>query len=126
MDATPRGGAPQYARIADRLRAQIAAGDLRIGDRVPSEPTLIDEYRVSKTTAAKALDRLAAEGLIERRTGAGSFVVRVPEMTVIEVGPGTRITATAGPVIIVERPGAPPERHQADTTIIVVTAEPRP
>ena len=67
----------------------------------------MDEYAVSKTTAAKALDMLAAEGLIERRTGAGSFVVRVPQMTVIEAGPGTRITAAGPPpTLIVARPGA--------------------
>ena len=128
MNGRLRGGAPQYARIASNLRSQIASGDLPLGARVPSEPSLMDEYAVSKTTAAKALDMLAAEGLVERRTGAGSFVVRVPQMTVIEAGPGTRITAAGPPpTLIVARPGAvTPQRYRADTTIIIVVAAPEP
>jgi len=126
MDGRPRGGAPQYARIASDLRSRIASGDLALGARVPSEPSLMDEYSVSKTTAAKALDMLAAEGLIERRTGAGSFVTRVPEVTVLEVGPGTRITVSGAPAaLIIERPGTAAQRYRADTTIIVIVAEPR-
>ena len=68
MMRADRGGAAKYARIAADLRSLITAGELGIGDRVPSEPELTGRYRVSKTTAARALEVLAAEGVIERRS----------------------------------------------------------
>lgn len=114
----------KYRRIADDLRSRITAGELVIGDRVPSQPQLCDDYGVSKTTADKALNQLAAEGLIVRRSGSGSFVLAVPETRRVMVGPGTRITATAdaGPVLVVHRPGAAPEHYRASTTVIEVSA----
>lgn len=67
-------GEPAYLRIAADLRALIADGTLGPGDRVPSQTTLRNQYGVSMPVAAAALDRLAADGLIERRQGSGSFV----------------------------------------------------
>lgn len=115
----------KYRRIAEDLRSRITAGELAIGDRVPSQPQLCDDYGVSKTTADKALNLLVSEGLIVRRSGSGSFVSSVPDIAVVTVGPGTRITATAdaGPVLVVRRPGAAPEHYRASVTVIEVAGE---
>ncbi len=56
------------------LRERIASGDLPAGRRLPSEPVLAVEQGVSRVTLRRALDRLAEEGLVSRRVGAGTFV----------------------------------------------------
>lgn len=61
-------------RIYLLLRERIASGDLPAGQRLPSEPVLAAEQGVSRVTLRRALDRLAEEGLVSRRVGAGTFV----------------------------------------------------
>jgi DNA-binding GntR family transcriptional regulator len=68
----------RYAQVAGELRAAIAAGRLRPGARLPSERTLADEFDVSRATIVSAFHLLRAEGLIETRRGAGSWVSRRP------------------------------------------------
>ncbi|WP_238359430.1 GntR family transcriptional regulator [Micromonospora fiedleri] len=74
--------ATKYDRIADDLREQIAQGTLRPGQQLPPETALRDRYRVSLVTMRRALDELAAEGLIEKRHGYGTFV-RKPRQRVV-------------------------------------------
>src|SRR5579875_3709037 len=65
---------PVYLRVLADLRAQIRDGVLAPGARVPSRNAIIARYGVGETAAKHALAVLAAEGLIEARTGSGSFV----------------------------------------------------
>jgi DNA-binding GntR family transcriptional regulator len=67
--------AHMYERIADVLRDQIMTGELRSGDRLPTQETLTETFEVSRTVARRALDILEAEGLIDRAQG-GRAVVR--------------------------------------------------
>ncbi|MFF3863028.1 GntR family transcriptional regulator [Streptomyces sp. NPDC002209] len=67
---------PLYVQIADDLRTKIQQGDLRGGDRVPSENEICEQWPVSKITARKALTTLRSEGLIEGVRGKGTFVRR--------------------------------------------------
>lgn len=71
--ADPRSPAEQ---IADDLRTEITSGELPPGGRLPSERQLADRYRVSTTTAVRAMERLRDEGLIDSKAGAGRFVRR--------------------------------------------------
>lgn len=66
-------GAP-YLRIVADVRADVAAGRLRPGDRLPSLAELAAEYGVSQPTASKAVRAIVAEGLAEGRPGVGVFV----------------------------------------------------
>ena len=66
--------APQYARIKEALRSEIAQGTLAPGDRVPSENQLAAQYSVSRMTARRALLELAENGVLLRTQGLGSFV----------------------------------------------------
>lgn len=61
------------------LRDLILSGGLRAGDRLPATRTVAKDLQVSRTTVIDAFARLQAEGLIESRTGAGSFVSRALE-----------------------------------------------
>ncbi len=69
MDATPL-----YRRIMETIRAEIAQGSLPPGARVPSEHELVRRFGVARMTANRALNELAAEGLIVRAPGSGTYV----------------------------------------------------
>lgn len=60
--------------IAADLRTQITAGHLKAGERLPSEPRLAADHKVSTPTLRNALALLQAEGMIEKIHGKGNFV----------------------------------------------------
>lgn len=70
---TQRKATPPYARIKQSLKQALARGDYAPGAQLPSEAELVARFAVSRMTVGRALNELAAEGLIERRQGAGSF-----------------------------------------------------
>lgn len=67
---------PVYQRLADSLREAIIRGDLKPGDRAPSENVLSEELGVAPGTVRKALDVLVGERVFERFQGRGTFVCR--------------------------------------------------
>jgi GntR family transcriptional regulator len=67
-------GAPIFSQVADRLAEEIAEGALAEGDRVPSSNELAAFYRINPATAAKGINVLADDGLLEKRRGIGMFV----------------------------------------------------
>ena len=69
---------PMYKKIQQDLFNMIASGQLREGDRIPSESELVEQYYVSAITAKNALNSLADRGLITRVRGKGSFVSKSP------------------------------------------------
>lgn len=69
---------PLAVQLADGLRAAAVGGALRVGDRLPSTRELAAVLRVSRTVTAAAYDQLLAEGWVEGRVGAGTFVRAVP------------------------------------------------
>ncbi|HJC57692.1 MAG TPA: GntR family transcriptional regulator [Candidatus Eisenbergiella intestinipullorum] len=69
---------PMYKKIQQDLFHLIVSGQLREGDKVPSESELMAHYYVSAITAKNALNALADQGLITRVRGKGSFVNSSP------------------------------------------------
>ncbi|MGH3208883.1 MAG: GntR family transcriptional regulator [Trebonia sp.] len=67
-------GTPLFAQVAERLAAEIADGGLAEGERVPSTNELAAFYRINPATAAKGINLLADELLLEKRRGIGMFV----------------------------------------------------
>lgn len=65
-----------HERIRGNIESAIRAGDLRPGDRLPTEAELMREHGCSRMTVSKALSALVTSGLIDRRKRAGSFVAR--------------------------------------------------
>ena len=65
---------PRYQELKDHIISLIARGELREGDRVPSEHELSDSMQVSRMTANRALRELTSEGYVHRVAGSGTFV----------------------------------------------------
>ncbi len=65
---------PIYRQILDQIRYQIASRRLQPGDRLPSVRSLARRLAANQNTILKVYDQLAADGLVERRQGDGSFV----------------------------------------------------
>jgi DNA-binding FadR family transcriptional regulator len=60
------GGVRAYEQLADKIRASILAGDLREGQRIPSEARLAGDAGVSRSTVREALRLLQESGFLER------------------------------------------------------------
>ena len=69
------GNRPLYAQVREQLLQRISTGTWRPGQLIPNEFELAREMGVSQGTARKALDSIAADGLLVRRQGRGTFVV---------------------------------------------------
>lgn len=66
---------PLYQQIQNKIIERIKEGTWRVGDRVPSEKELMDEFHVSQITTKNALAGLADKGIVERIKGKGTFVI---------------------------------------------------
>ncbi len=73
-----RSATPLYAQIAARIRVAIAAGELRPGDGLPSVRQLAGQLLINPATVVQAYRDLEADGFLEMRQGAGTFVRDVP------------------------------------------------
>lgn len=65
---------PLYRQIKDLLVQALDRGDWKPGEAIPSETELALRFQVSQGTVRKAVDELAAENLLLRRQGKGTFV----------------------------------------------------
>ena len=83
-------GIALWRAIAERLRAEIAAGRPAAGARLPSEAALAARFGVNRHTLRRALEELARAGLIRIRQGRGSFVSE--DVLDYTVGPRTRFS----------------------------------
>jgi GntR family transcriptional regulator len=64
-----------YARIEETIAAEIAQGEYRPGDQLPTEDALLRRFQVSRITVRRAIQNLVSRGLLEIRRGLGTFVL---------------------------------------------------
>ncbi|CAM4372938.1 GntR family transcriptional regulator [Nocardia ninae] len=74
---------PKYLRISEYLRDRIERGELAPGAEVPSERELAAQWQVARPTAAKALNTLRQQGIVESRRGSGTYVADRPGAPVL-------------------------------------------
>jgi GntR family transcriptional regulator len=79
--ATP-AFSPLYQQIKGLILQSLQAGEWKPGEAIPSEMDLASRFRVSQGTVRKAIDELAAENLVMRRQGKGTFVATHAEQHV--------------------------------------------
>jgi GntR family transcriptional regulator len=72
--ATSPTFSPLYRQIKDFLIRSLEAGEWGPGDAIPSEGELAGRFNVSQGTVRKAIDEMAAENMLVRRQGKGTFV----------------------------------------------------
>lgn len=64
-----------YEQVVEHVSSDIFHGRLKAGDQLPNERALAESFGVSRTVIREAMKTLAKDGLIEVRTGLGTFVV---------------------------------------------------
>jgi GntR family transcriptional regulator len=65
---------PLYQQIKALITKSLQSGEWKPGELIPSEVELANRFKVSQGTVRKAIDELAAENLVVRRQGKGTFV----------------------------------------------------
>jgi len=68
-----KSNVPLYIQLADLIREQIRNGEIKVGDKLPSETEMIDLYRLGRLTIRDALSILVNEGILEKHHGKGTF-----------------------------------------------------
>ena len=91
---------PLYQQIRQAMLASLQAGEWKPLQAIPSEMELAKRYQVSQGTVRKAIDELAAENLLVRRQGKGTFVASHDEQQVeyrfLRLHPDTGTLASEG------------------------------
>ncbi len=63
-----------YEQIVQQIEQRFLSGDLKIGDRLPPERELADQFGVSRTAVREAVNALRQKGLVEVLPGRGTFI----------------------------------------------------
>jgi GntR family transcriptional regulator len=70
------GTGPLYRQVVQALRDRILNGTYALGQQLPTESELLEEFGVSRNTVREALRQLRQDGLVASRQGSGSVVTR--------------------------------------------------
>lgn len=106
-----RGEGRLYERIAEAIRTALSEGRYGVGDRLPSERDLAQQYGVSRPTVREAIIALEVDGLVEVRTNSGVYV------TALQPQGGKPTEADVGPFELLEA------RRLFEAEIAAVAAE---
>ena len=108
---------PLYQQIKALILQSLQQGEWKPGEAIPSEMDLAARFRVSQGTVRKAIDELAAENLVVRRQGKGTFVATHAERHVqyrfLKLMPDSGDASVEGPA----------ERHIIDCKRVRASAD---
>jgi DNA-binding FadR family transcriptional regulator len=92
LPTTPR----KHRNLAELVVAQLAEhirhGELKPGDKLPTETEIMVEQGVSRSVVREAISRMQAAGLVETRHGIGTFVLPPPPAAIMGIDPATVTT----------------------------------
>jgi GntR family transcriptional regulator, galactonate operon transcriptional repressor len=90
-----------HVQLAEQLSREIVSERLAAGDVVPSEPTLVAEFEVSKTVVRETLQLLAAAGMLNIQHGKRTVVNPVEQWNILSpiVQEAYRAEGLAGPMV---------------------------
>ncbi|MGQ7886071.1 GntR family transcriptional regulator [Paenibacillus sp. WC2504] len=71
-----------YLRVKEEIERSINEGELKPGDKLPSEPELAKKYEVSRPTLREALKMLQREKVLISRNGVGTYVNNRPDFII--------------------------------------------
>ncbi|MFI9307777.1 FadR/GntR family transcriptional regulator [Streptomyces triculaminicus] len=72
--------------VVEQLRAQVGAGEWRVGERIPTEHALAEQLQVGRNTVREAVRVLVHAGMLRSRQGEGTFVVSTADPSEIMRG----------------------------------------
>lgn len=91
---TVKPGARLADQVAATLEAEIRAGRLTEGEKLPTEQSLVQQFGVSRTVVREAVSRLRSLGLVDARQGSGMFVIK-PDVEPLKFDPQTSASIEA-------------------------------
>lgn len=65
---------PRYVIIMENVQKKIQENNLKPKDKLPTEPELMEEFKVSRATVRQAMQELENDGIVEKVHGVGTFV----------------------------------------------------
>jgi len=74
VSVDPSSGVPPFEQVREGIRAQVESGELEPGFRLPPVRSLADALGLAVNTVARAYKELEAQGVVETRGRAGTFV----------------------------------------------------
>jgi GntR family transcriptional regulator len=86
---------PLYMQVVRQLRAQIAAGELHDGDRLPSQREMMARWKISMQTASKVIGAMKTEGLAVPSVGRDTIVAPGAAARIAAAAQGTAHAAAA-------------------------------
>src|SRR3984893_11704772 len=72
---TPIQSTRVFEQVAVQIETRILRGEVRSGDRLPTERELAEQFHVSRTAVREAMKILAQKGLVDMRPGRGTIVI---------------------------------------------------
>jgi DNA-binding FadR family transcriptional regulator len=73
--------------IVEDLANSIKSGQIKPGDKLPTESEIMTRFEVSRTVVREALSKLQASGLVETRHGIGTFALALPDTCNFRIAP---------------------------------------
>jgi GntR family transcriptional regulator len=73
-----RSGVPIYIQIMEQIRQQVSAGELKLGDQLPTVRQMATDLRVNFNTVARAYRMLDEAGIISTQHGRGTYIWEQP------------------------------------------------
>jgi len=64
-----------YEKIVEQIQRRIMDGELKVGDQLPAERELAEQFRVSRTAVREAVRALSEKGFTQVRPGRGTFII---------------------------------------------------
>lgn len=123
---------PIYVRIHNQIRQDIAANKWHIGQRIPSERDLAQQFQVSRMTIRQAIQTLVDEGILHRKLGSGTYIAsrKVQEkmsgttsFTDIMLSQGKKPSSKLVSYYLTDPTSSEKEQLQLDSTIKILRME---
>ena len=72
-----QSGEPIYRQIVEQVKYRVASGQLKAGEKLPSNREMAKDLKINPRTVVKAYEELQSAGLVVRRQGQGVFITEL-------------------------------------------------
>lgn len=83
-EAQPGKGKYLYNEIVEKIKEMIRCGELRVGEKIPTERFLAQTFKVSRNCVRQAIQALAERNILESRQGDGTYVCTPDDCVLID------------------------------------------